>query len=256
MINSIEKESHGWFESIAESYSKCRPFYPNSIFEWVSKKAVNHRRCWDCACGNGQASRGLAQHFDRVDATDISPSQIAAAVNQSRVHYKVAEAEASKLPSSSIDVVVVAAAIHWLDINRFNCEVLRVVRPHGLMVWLGYDPLRCVPLSLQYWLDDLYRERLKNFWPSQHLHVDRRYMDLPFPGDSKSFPKGYSIKMEWSSKEVIGFIGTWSALRHSQHLGHNILPELKHELDGIWPKNEKKLTFELPLMGRWGYLRE
>ncbi|HGY5541484.1 MAG TPA: class I SAM-dependent methyltransferase, partial [Prochlorococcus sp.] len=81
---------HGWFESVAESYAQQRPHYPESLFAWMSNKASSHQRCWDVACGNGQASLGLARHFHRVDATDLSPAQVAAATAHPCIHYQVA----------------------------------------------------------------------------------------------------------------------------------------------------------------------
>ena len=46
-------------------------------------------RCWDAACGNGQASVGLARCFDHVTATDLSPEQIDAAEPHPGVTYSV-----------------------------------------------------------------------------------------------------------------------------------------------------------------------
>ena len=57
-------------------------------------------RVWDCACGTGQASVALAEHFESVIATDASPQQIAAAAPHSHVTYRVAKADDSGLDSS------------------------------------------------------------------------------------------------------------------------------------------------------------
>ena len=80
-----------------------------------------------------------------------------------------------------MDAVLVAAAIHWLDVDRFNREALRVLKPKGLLVWLGYQPIEGAPTALQSWLEELYHQRLRSFWPPQRVHVDRRYTDLIFP---------------------------------------------------------------------------
>ncbi|CAI8171855.1 MAG: class I SAM-dependent methyltransferase [Prochlorococcus sp.] len=243
----------GWFESVSEAYSKHRPHYPKAIFDWISNNAPCHKRCWDVACGNGQASLGLAKHFDRVDATDLSPSQISSASPHPRIHYRVGAAESSDLPEASIDVIVVAAAIHWFDVPRFNAEVLRVIKPGGLMVWLGYDPLRSNYPLLQTWLDQLYGERLRSLWPPERKHVDRHYGDLPFPGPSDALPKGLSIQLEWSLEDLLGFVGTWSPLRKAGHEREALLQEISMELRGIWPKEQTTIALSLPLMGRWGH---
>ena len=136
---------HGWFEAVADSYRSCRPGYPKTLFRWLADQAPGHQCCWDAACGSGQASVGLAAEFDRVMATDLSPAQIAAAPAHPRIHYRVAPAEDSGLQTASLDAVVVAAAIHWIDVPQFNKEVIRVLKPGGLLAWLGYDPMQGRP---------------------------------------------------------------------------------------------------------------
>ncbi len=245
---------HGWFESVAESYAQRRPHYPASLFSWISNKASNHQRCWDCACGSGQASLGLAKHFAQVEATDLSPSQIASAPAHPRISYQIAAAEDSMLPAASMDTIVVAAAIHWLDVPRFNEEALRVIRPGGLMIWVGYDPPQGAPTKLQSWLDQLYGDRLQDWWPPQRQHVDVHYTDLPFPAASQSLPQDLCISLQWGCDDLLGFIETWSAMRKASQEGHDLRPKLNIELQELWPA-EQTIPLTLPLMGRWGYLR-
>ncbi len=144
---------NGWFENVASEYQICRPTYPKSFFLWMSKKVKNKDFCWDVGCGNGQASLGLTKHFKHIHASDISPNQISKAPKHPRITYQVANAHSSGLPSESINVINVAAAVHWFDIHLFNSEALRVIRPGGLMVWVGYDPIKGAPSDIQKWLD-------------------------------------------------------------------------------------------------------
>ena len=253
-MDSSCSPKHGWFDSVAASYAQQRPHYPESLFAWISRKASSHKRCWDVACGSGQASLGLARHFDRVDATDLSPAQVAAAPAHSNIHYQVAAAEDSGLPNACMDAIVVAAAIHWLDVPRFNEEAFKVARPGGLMVWVGYDPPQGAPPALQLWLDQLYGERLRNWWPPQRQHVDNHYQNLPFPAISTSLPQELCISLQWSCDQLIGYIGTWSALRKAKQEGHDLLPQLSMELQRLWPSDQTTSPLIFPLMGRWGYL--
>jgi SAM-dependent methyltransferase len=204
------------------------------------------------ACGSGQASVGLAAAFERVEASDISPAQIALVPAHPRITYRVAAAEASGLKRSSMDAVVVASAIHWLDVPRFNQEVQRVLKPGGLLAWLGYDPLQGAPDTLQQWLDALYHERLQGLWPSERAHVDQRYAGLPFPGISQPIPADWSIPVHWNAAELLGFISTWSALRRSDD--QTLIATLQQEVEALWPANQECLPLYLPLMGRWGLL--
>ena len=250
--------NNGWFGAVAQDYSRFRPRYPDAIFQWMAERAPARSHCWDAACGNGQASVGLARWFDHVTATDLSPEQIEAAQPHPGVTYSVGAAERSHLHDCSTDAVLIAAAIHWLDVDGFNRETLRVLKPKGLLVWLGYQPIEGAPMVLQNWLEDLYHQRLRSFWPPQRMHVDRHYTDLDFPLPSRAIPEGFVINVQWTQVELLSFISTWSAMRRiEQSLGldrqHDLLlPALAVELRTIWPSESDTLQLQLPLMGRWG----
>ena len=250
----------GWFDSVAVDYARCRPHYPDAFFAWMADQAPALNQCWDAACGSGQASVGLSRWFNHVEATDLSPEQIAAAKPSSRIHYRQGAAEQSDLNSGSMDAVLVAAAIHWLDVERFNREVHRVMRPGGLLVWLGYEPIQGAPEDLQIWLNSLYHERLNQFWPPQRSHVDNCYADLEFPACDQPLPQGLNITEHWTRTDLLGFISTWSALRRASQQNDgddkvcSLINTLSEELNQIWPADSEKLTLRFPLMGRWGLL--
>lgn len=245
---------NGWFDAVASAYRSCRPSYPNALFQWLAEQAPARHCCWDAGCGSGQASVELARWFERVEASDLSPAQIAAAPGHPRVQYRIAAAENSHLASASVDAVVVAAAIHWFDVPRFNREVLRVLRPGGLLAWVGYDPLQGAPPPLQEWLDQLYHQRLNPWWPPERAHVDRRYGDLPFPTASQPIPATMRIDVHWSADQLLGFISTWSALRRAGDQAPALIHQLRDELRPLWPQGQPELPLHLPLMGQWGRL--
>ena len=104
----------------------------------MSSRAV----AWACATGNGQAATHLAEYFGRVVATDESAEMIAQAPRDLGIVYRVAEAEDSGLDDRSVDLVTVASAIHWFDLERFYTEVRRIVKPGGTVaIWTYYTPV-------------------------------------------------------------------------------------------------------------------
>src|SRR5207302_8895398 len=64
------------FTTQSKLYAEFRPDYPLALFEFIAASAAGHQLAWDCATGSGQAAVGLARHFDRVIATDVSREQI------------------------------------------------------------------------------------------------------------------------------------------------------------------------------------
>jgi ubiquinone/menaquinone biosynthesis C-methylase UbiE len=124
----------------ADKYARYRPKYPDGLFEYLAEMCPQRDLAWDCATGSGQAAISLARHFSRVTATDISARQIAQAAPHPNVTYRVSPAHLSGLPDASADVVTVATALHWLDLDLFYAEVTRVMKPGGVFAaWCYLD---------------------------------------------------------------------------------------------------------------------
>src|SRR5215475_11590766 len=120
------------FSRQAANYAKFRPRYRRELFDYLASIAPGRELAWDCGTGNGQAAVGLASVFDRVIATDASKKQIANAEPHNRVEYHVAPAENSGIPSGTIDLIMVAQALHWFDLDRFYGQAGRVLKPDGI----------------------------------------------------------------------------------------------------------------------------
>src|SRR6185436_6604155 len=126
------------FSRWAKLYAQARPTYPPALFEYLAGLGERHDVAWDCATGNGQAAHGLADHFGRVVASDWSFDQIRETVRHPRIAYRVATAERPALPDASLDLVTVAAAIHWFDLEAFYRELTHVLRGGGVAAAWSY----------------------------------------------------------------------------------------------------------------------
>src|SRR2546427_6799557 len=119
------------FSAVAAGYAAYRPHYPDALFAYLASLPPRRDLAWDCACGNGQATLGLATHFTRVIGTDASPAQLEFATPHPRIEYRVGLAERSGLSQGSTDLVTVAQALHWIELEKFYAEVRRVLTPWG-----------------------------------------------------------------------------------------------------------------------------
>lgn len=117
------------FKDVAQNYLEHRPTYPPELFEWLAGQCKQNGLAWDCAIGSGQAAASLAPHLLSEVATDASAAQIFAGKPHDQIVYRVATAENSGLESASVDLVIVAQALHWFDVERFYAEVRRVLKP-------------------------------------------------------------------------------------------------------------------------------
>jgi len=187
---------------------------------------------------------GLARHFECVEATDASAQQIANAVAAPGVTYSVQAAEATRFPAASFDAVCVAQALHWFDIDRFNAEVKRVLRPGGLLLVTGYGWSHFAP-AFEREFERVVLEPLKPHWARENRLLWNRYRDLPFPFTPVAFPD-LSIEVHWTFAQVLEYVGTWSATRRLLESEPGFLECVRAELDPAWgPEGPQLVTMPL-----------
>jgi SAM-dependent methyltransferase len=241
------------FSEQAPDYARFRPHYPAELFVWLAEIAPGRDTAWDCGTGSGQAAIGLAAHFERVIATDPSRRQLAHAVPHPRVDYRLAAAEVSHLDTASIDLVTVAQALHWFDLERFYAEARRVLKPGGAIAVWTYTLLDA-DAGIDELLMDFYRNVIGPYWPPQRRMVDDRYRSLPFPFQPIASP-AFEIRTEWSRNDLLGYLGTWSATRaFVRARGYDPRLEFARRLEPLWPDPAQRKTLRWPLHLRVGRL--
>jgi SAM-dependent methyltransferase len=241
------------FSGQARQYRRFRPGYPRALVECLADLTADHGVVWDCGTGSGQAAIALAARFDRVIATDASREQIAQADPHPGVRYLVCRAEECALDDRSMDLVTVAQALHWFELERFYREVRRVARRGGVLAAWCYTLLEIEPE-----IDGAIRrfhEGVASFWPSERALVEARYRDLPFPFEEIRAP-ALAMVTEWNRMELLGYVDTWSALRNFRRKrAVDPLPALADELARVWQDPRERKSVRFPLHFRIGRLR-
>ena len=240
-----------YFSAAAAEYATFRPRYPASLFEFVASLPTNRRTVWDCATGNGQAAVPLAEHFDRVIATDASAEQIAHATAHDRVTYRVALADESGLDDASADLVTVAQALHWLPLERFFAEVRRVVVPGGILAVWCYSRLT-IDATIDPVIEHYYADLCGPYWSPERALVDQGYRTIAMPIDEVAAPPLW-IESRLSLDELAGYVRTWSATRKfAAAIGRDPVIELRDSLLSLWGESETKRLIRWPLHVRAG----
>ena len=242
------------FSGHADDYARYRPTYPPELFAYLAALCAAHDLAWDCATGNGQAALGLAEHFDRVVATDASAEQIEAAAQHPRVTYAVAPARNSPLDDASADLVTVAQALHWIDPEPFYAEVRRVLNPDGVFAAWTYGLFHLAPDdptadAVDPLIETFYRDRVGPYWPPERRHIEANYQSLPFPFEDVETPD-FTIEMAWTLADVLGYLRTWSATkRYQQDRGHDPVDAVAADFAEAWgdPSTRRTLQWPLPL---------
>ena len=242
------------FTTVAREYANFRPGYPPELFAWLARVSPSLNAAWDCGCGSGQASTALAEFFALVHATDVAAEQIAAARPHPRVQYSVAQAEHSRLGDASVDLVTVAQALHWFDVDAFYAEARRVGRPGALLVVWNYPRPRFVDAGLDRRFFEFYSDVVGPYWPPERRHIEANYSTLPFPFEQIETPP-FGLKLQWNLAQVIGYVSSWSATaRYRKALGSDPVPLLAESLGAIWPGAGTSVALHMPLGLRAGYL--
>ena len=246
------------FSVVAANYAQYRPRYPRELFDYLRSIAPRASRVWDCACGSGQATLELAERFEAVAATDASAEQIAEAPPHPRVTWRVAPAEASGLPDHSIDLVTVAQALHWFDLDRFYAEARRVLAADGLIAVWSYGCSAFQQLgddAIDQLTKDFYHHVVGPYWPPERRLVEESYRTIPFPFVELPAP-AFAMHAHWSLAHLLGYFRSWSATtRYLAARGQDPVEALEQKLRPPWgdPARVREITWPLVVrLGRAG----
>ncbi len=243
---------HDHFSGVAERYADFRPHYPAALFEYLATLVPRNSVVWDCACGNGQATVDLAGRFHRVIATDASREQIASAKPHLNAEYRVAVAEQSGLAEKTVDLITVAQALHWFDLDRFYAEAKRVLRPGGVLAAWAYGVKTVEGDAVNQLVQDFYSKTVGPYWPPERRLVEERYRSIPFRFAEIS-PPDFCLEARWTLEQLLGYLGTWSATnRFIEATGRNPLEPLSDALARVWGDGKALRLISWPLSLRVG----
>jgi SAM-dependent methyltransferase len=232
------------FSKHAALYARARPTYPESLIAELAALAPGKSLAWDSGTGNGQAARLLATHFQRVHATDASADQISHAEAHPKVDYAVEPAERCSLLDRSCDLVVVAQALHWFDLNLFYAEVQRVLRPGGLLAAIGYGWFYVDPIVDEIVARTLLKP-LEPLWaPGNWLIIDG-YRTIEMRGEEVRLTPS-AVHLAWARDQLETYVRSWSAV---QHFDPDSLGAAFGELARVWPEGEPRHVF-MPMITR------
>ncbi|HET7469202.1 MAG TPA: class I SAM-dependent methyltransferase [Gemmatimonadales bacterium] len=207
---------------------------------------------WDCAAGNGQAAVPLADYFEQVVATDASGEQIGRLPAHPRIRRYAAPAEASGLAPSSVDLVTVAQALHWLPLPAFWDEARRVLRASGVIAVWTYGNQRLDDPEIDRHMESFYGSVVGPYWPPERRLVETGYRTIEFPFAELDAPN-FDMSLEWPLPAFLAYVRTWSAThRFASQRGFDPVVDLARELERPWGTGVRRVRWPLSLrVGRW-----
>jgi hypothetical protein len=146
---------------------------------------------------------------------------------------------------SRIDLITVAQALHWFDLEAFFAEARRVARPGAVLAIWSYGLIRISPAVdaiVRHWHSDT----LGDCWMPERRHVDEAYKNIAVPFEMLEVSER-DMRMDWNIESLLGYLGTWSAGRiYAERYGEDPLSLVESGLRTAWGASDR-LTATWPL---------
>jgi ubiquinone/menaquinone biosynthesis C-methylase UbiE len=237
------------FSQQAGTYKKFRPTYPQDLYDEILQFVPERTSCWDCATGNGQVAAVLSGYFQKVYATDISRAQLKQATKADNIIYRAERAEKTSFAADQFDLITVAQAMHWFDMEAFNKEVFRVAKNGGIIAIWGYGLLR-IGEDIDKLLKEFCFRTIGPFWNAERKHVDDGYKSVLFRFEQINEERSRVITTRWNLARLEGYLNSWSGVQHyiAKSEGVNPVPGLIAKISELWgSQKDRQVNFPLYL---------
>ncbi|KAJ7546913.1 hypothetical protein O6H91_08G060500 [Diphasiastrum complanatum] len=248
----------GLFDKQSDLYAAARPNYPDSLFALLASLSRHHHLAWDVGTGNGQAAVEVAKYYQKVVATDVSEEQLALAPRQPNIEYAVTSKtiereELDRLlgPEAIVDLITVAQALHWFDLDIFYSHVRRVLRKPGGIVAAWCYQLPSVSPAIDSLIEEYYAAS-GPYWAHGRRWVEQEYRTIRFPfapvlHDSTG-PFIHETKLQKRFDEFLMYFKSWSAFQTALDKGINLLnEEVMKAFADAWGNVEELRTVTWPV---------
>jgi SAM-dependent methyltransferase len=131
---AIDPVAAAGFSRAADVYERARPSYPQEAVAWMVEQTglSPGKTVVDVGAGTGKLTRLLGASGARVLAVEPIPEMRALIDGADEVLEGTAES--LPLADGAADVVTVAQALHWFDLDKALPELHRVLKPGGFLV--------------------------------------------------------------------------------------------------------------------------
>lgn len=242
------------FGEYAGDYANARPQYPEKLWQWVDGLSTEHAHAWDAGCGNGQASVALAKYFEHVTASDISAQQIEAAQKHPRVSYVACKTEEMQFGAQSLDLVCVAQALHWFELEKFWPLVKNALKPQGVFVAIAYGLFE-VNADIDNITQRHFYDVVDPYQAAGNRMIANEYRDITFPFSTVLESTKFAIECDWTMQQLLNYCGTWSAVaRMRKEAEMDPISAYKTALSRAWGGEQKRRLVRMPLVIKAGRL--
>ena len=197
-------------------------------------------------CGHGQRSGGAAARWPF--RAGPCAQQVAQAASYPRVTFAAEPAESCSLADASCDLVLVAQALHWFDLDPFFAEARRVLKPRGILAAIGYSWFYVDP-TIDEIVGRALLKPLEPRWALNNWLLIDSYRGIAFPGEEVRCTPA-AIHLAWTREQLVDYVRSWSAVaKWSAQDGSEALDAAFAELAAAWPDGQARHV-TMPIISR------
>jgi len=236
------------FTGRAEVYARFRPEYPRELLTHLAAACGLQPR-WvvaDVGSGTGKLTTLFLSNGNVVHAIEPNADMRKAAEirlsGDPRFMSIDARAEATGLPSGSVDLVAAGQAFHWFDVERAREEFHRILRPGGfvLLVWNRRET-NATPYLHAY--EEFLRRYSVDYAQVHHGKLTDKEALRPF------FAADYGV-IEFANPRKLDFAavqGGYLSTSYSLPSGHALFPQAMGRLRGLFDAHQRGGLVDAPL---------
>jgi ubiquinone/menaquinone biosynthesis C-methylase UbiE len=199
------------FSNKADDYAAARPDYPSALFDQL--KAIcppaEDMTVADVGAGTGLLTHGLLKSGYPVIAVEPNPEMRHAAderLGKLKGYHSIGgSAEATTIATGSVDLITVAQAFHWFDVERTRSEFLRILKPRGNVALISNERVKTDPLQMA--LEEIFKER---------RHITRTTSNLQ--NADQFFGTGKTERFSWPHTHSLDEDGLASLVFSRSHI--------------------------------------
>jgi SAM-dependent methyltransferase len=204
------------FSDRVENYRLYRPRYPIEIVDWLFTHCglQSNATIVDVATGTGLLAEIFLAKGYAVTAVEPNDGMRAVCASLGERFPKLqcipGTAEATGLPSDSVDLITVGQAMHWFDLPHAHAEFARVLRPGG---WCAvvYNERRMSGDALHDGYEHLLREFGIDYETVRHKYLQQERLAEFFgsgnsaAGDMRqaTFPNAQSLDLDGLNGRIL-----------------------------------------------------
>ena len=183
----------------------------------------------------------LAEHYDKVVATDVTQTQLEHAVPHPKVTYTLTDRQMTDEQvrdvvgeNGSVDLVICAQSLHWFNLDSFYGHARRVLRKPGgvIAAWCYRAPSVSPAVDTVLAVFDV---QIQQEWAPEVAYVRDCYKSIPFPFApvaplTTTGPFEFEATKEASLSAYLTHLRSWSAVQKAIDDGRDVWSEHQQKL--------------------------